>query len=376
MSSAAADLVALSLASAAAADGGGASSSAAVLPETLDFPSPFWPSPPDASSLDYFVSVFSPLRPDFPDSDSDFDDPVNLFADLRTPPTPVPDYLGLAGLVGSGFETDSADSGLRMIGFDSDSDTDDELIPAPVASGGAGAGAGAGGRGCGSTSPDHDVCWDCFRIDNPVPDMTEDFEWEEVDGRLDDRALLSMMVGEGGEETDVLNVSYPDLDHGIGRSNVEWEVLLAGDNLSVSMDHFMDPVEAEEDAELYYRNDFEFDASEYEFMFGQLPESSLRGSPPAAKSVVAGLKSIVLTEDDVAKNNTVCAVCKDEISLKETVKQLPCLHHYHGDCIVPWLGMRNTCPVCRYELPTEDPDYENSRARRAGGAGAVVSRQV
>ncbi|PQM39413.1 E3 ubiquitin-protein ligase Praja-1 [Prunus yedoensis var. nudiflora] len=56
---------------------------------------------------------------------------------------------------------------------------------------------------------------------------------------------------------------------------------------------------------------------------------------------------------------------KDRIASEDPVRSLPCCHYYHQDCIVPWLGIRNTCPVCKYELPTDDPDYERSKCERA-----------
>ncbi|KAJ7278087.1 hypothetical protein O6H91_Y229000 [Diphasiastrum complanatum] len=121
------------------------------------------------------------------------------------------------------------------------------------------------------------------------------------------------------------------------------------------------------DGPMYVGNPGDYvDAREFEQLLQQLAENdnSQRGAPPAAKSAVDGLPSVVIEQFHLNEGTAVCAICKDAVLLGEYAKQLPCLHLYHHDCILPWLNSRNSCPVCRYELPTDDPDYEDQRKKR------------
>ena len=60
-----------------------------------------------------------------------------------------------------------------------------------------------------------------------------------------------------------------------------------------------------------------------------------------------------------------CPVCCENLQNSETVIQLPgCGHIFHESCALVWLKSHNTCPYCRRELPTDDPEYERERRRR------------
>ncbi|KAK9278037.1 hypothetical protein L1049_027594 [Liquidambar formosana] len=250
-------------------------------------------------------------------------------------------------------------SGIRVVGIGSDSDDDDEneVINIDIRS--------EEDYGLDHAHNDDatvNLCWDAFQLEDHR-EANEDFEWEEVDGRVDERSVLSMVLD--AEDQGPVSIlvspvvqSEEELIERVGvMGNVEWEILL--DERNQGLDHDAEPYFGEHDDYIY--------TAEYEMLFGQFAENenSLMGCPPASKSVVQNLPSVVLTQEDVLNNNTLCAVCKDEINVGEQAKQLPCSHRYHGDCIVPWLGIRNTCPVCRYELPTDDADYERRRIRRA-----------
>ena len=43
-----------------------------------------------------------------------------------------------------------------------------------------------------------------------------------------------------------------------------------------------------------------------------------------------------------------CSICIEDFEEGELVRVMPCGHHYHTDCIMPWLTTRSAdCPVCK-----------------------------
>lgn len=77
--------------------------------------------------------------------------------------------------------------------------------------------------------------------------------------------------------------------------------------------------------------------------------------PPASKSAIEALPLIEIDPTHLESDSqSHCAVCKENFVLQSSAREMPCNHIYHPDCILPWLAIRNSCPVCRHELPAED----------------------
>ncbi|KAK6780738.1 hypothetical protein RDI58_022922 [Solanum bulbocastanum] len=195
--------------------------------------------------------------------------------------------------------------------------------------------------------------------DDDDDDVDED---EEVENRDDDEEDLRR------RRRDVLRLRLRDFTtRAANRRNriLDWaEILMGLEDHSIEL-RFQVP-----DGDGYIGNPGDYvDAAGYEALLQTLAESDgsgRRGAPPASKSAIEGLNTLVIKEEQEVM---ACAICKDVVSVGEMAKNLPCGHGYHDDCIVQWLGSRNSCPVCRFELPTDDPEYEEERKKR----GACVT---
>jgi hypothetical protein len=89
---------------------------------------------------------------------------------------------------------------------------------------------------------------------------------------------------------------------------------------------------------------------------------SHKGNPPASERAINNLKKIEINKDNIKKfNEETCNVCLEGYVEGQTSIKLDCGHYFHDKCIIQWLKMRNTCPVCRHELESNDPNYEKRK---------------
>lgn len=96
------------------------------------------------------------------------------------------------------------------------------------------------------------------------------------------------------------------------------------------------------------------------------------GTPPAKKEAIEALPTVVV------KETSQCSVCLDDLETGSKAKQMPCKHVFHGRCIIPWLELHGSCPVCRFQLPADESKLEpfhDGNSNRASERESVVDHQ-
>lgn len=117
-------------------------------------------------------------------------------------------------------------------------------------------------------------------------------------------------------------------------------------------------------------------------VFAQSMQNQHQGNPPASKSILDKLKKFKMSKEYCQKDSQdpnkleypSCSICLTDIAEGNDTILLPCGHMFHVDCISKWLGIHNTCPLCRFELPTDDIDYERERNNRNMQRNANIAR--
>lgn len=89
-------------------------------------------------------------------------------------------------------------------------------------------------------------------------------------------------------------------------------------------------------------------------------ETNPTAHPPTSQSTLESLKRFKMSEKYCKKNEKGetecpnCTICLADLNKDQEAVLIPCGHLFHSDCALQWLNQHNTCPVCRFELPSDN----------------------
>ncbi|XP_042442675.1 E3 ubiquitin-protein ligase SIRP1-like [Zingiber officinale] len=78
------------------------------------------------------------------------------------------------------------------------------------------------------------------------------------------------------------------------------------------------------------------------------------GTPPAKKEAIDALPTVRIEEEAIG-----CSICLEDFDVGLEAKEMPCKHKFHSECILPWLQLHSSCPLCRSQLPADESKISN-----------------
>ncbi|XP_037073412.1 LOW QUALITY PROTEIN: E3 ubiquitin-protein ligase synoviolin-like [Pollicipes pollicipes] len=57
-----------------------------------------------------------------------------------------------------------------------------------------------------------------------------------------------------------------------------------------------------------------------------------------------------VTEEELSNTDSVCIICREEMTAAAGAKKLPCNHVFHALCLRSWFQRQQTCPTCRMDI--------------------------
>lgn len=85
------------------------------------------------------------------------------------------------------------------------------------------------------------------------------------------------------------------------------------------------------------------------FRFANMKDRITRQLAEAAKRAIKRIPKRSVCQADMVENN-VCAVCIESYKDSDVVRELPCSHIFHKQCIDHWLIEKRVCPMCKLNI--------------------------
>ncbi|CAE6483842.1 unnamed protein product [Rhizoctonia solani] len=115
----------------------------------------------------------------------------------------------------------------------------------------------------------------------------------------------------------------------------------------------------------------------------QLMDANHAAPVPVPEEMISTWPRTILTPDNPLEDQD-CAVCKESFKYEppepnqsqpndnpepQEAVTLPCKHSFHVECIEPWVKVKGTCPVCRFELVPQAQRQDNNTPGGSSGSG-------
>ncbi|KAE8913736.1 hypothetical protein PF005_g2674 [Phytophthora fragariae] len=70
----------------------------------------------------------------------------------------------------------------------------------------------------------------------------------------------------------------------------------------------------------------------------------------ATKEIIDRLETKTYTANMFPPEDACCCICLNDYEPTQSLRVLPCAHHFHKDCVDEWLLVNSTCPTCRKSI--------------------------